>query len=178
MTAYQVFTAYVGISMIMGDLTAYFMRSRPKERAIQPLEDRLFRWVNTLPERLQLYHPKPHAALRVYSFEARQMHVQYFTVLIIMHKTQPQSSSPSTAALLASSFVAGIMEEFLDRDEIRFLGPIFTFYLLVCGVAQMSAASQYAGLWHLAEQDLRVIFRAQEELAKRWPSAVGSLKSM
>lgn len=73
--------------------------------------------------------------------------------------------------------MVGIFEDFLARDEVRFLGPIFTFYLLAAGIAQLSCY-RYPGLWHLAEQDLDVIFRSQEELAKRWPSAIGALKTL
>lgn len=176
--AYETFTTYISISLIMGDLTACFLQNQHViQKALPGLEDRLYRWVNTLPGRLRLYNTAPERGLRQYSFEARQMHIQYFTCLVIVNKSQLPGNAPSTASLLASSFVAGIMEELLARDEIRYLGPIFTFYLLVSGVAQLSCY-KYAGLWHLAEQDLRVIFQAQEELAKRWPSAVGSLKSM
>jgi len=162
----------------MGDMTACFLRKKHRmQQQRQNLENRLFRWVKTLPDRLQLYYPSLDRTMRQYCFEARQLHVQYFTNLVILHKSQVSGSPPSTASLLASSFVAGIFEEFLARDEIRYLGPIFTFYLLVAGVAQLSCY-KYAGLWHLAEQDLRIIFQSQEELAKRWPSAIGSLKNL
>jgi hypothetical protein len=137
----------------------------------------VFRWMKTLPESLQLCYTSPGRPLRNYSFEARQLHVQYFTVLTILNRTIPPANSPSTASLLASSFVAGIFEDFLARDELRYLGPIFTFYLLAAGVSLLSSY-RYTGLWHLAEQDLQIIIKAQQELGKRWPSAIGSLKRM
>jgi hypothetical protein len=96
-------------------------------------------------------------------------------VLTILNKSTPPASSPSTASLLASSFIAGIFEDFLARDELRYLGPIFTFYLLTAGVTLLSSY-RFAGLWHLAEQDLDIIIKSQEELGKRWPTAIGSLK--
>jgi hypothetical protein len=171
----DVFSSYVGISMILGDLTSCFLqRGRFREKR-DILGDRTFRWIRTLPDALQLCYPSPGRSLKSYSFEARQLHVQYFTVLAILNKTFPPSTTPSTASLLASSFVAGIFEDFLARDELRYLGPIFTFYLLAAGVSLLSSY-RYAGLWHLAEQDLNIIIRAQQELGKRWPSAIGSLK--
>jgi len=98
-------------------------------------------------------------------------------VLIIINRSQDPRGPPSTASLLASSFLAGIFEDFLARDELRYLGPIFTFYLLAAGMAQLSCY-RYTGLWDAAAKDLDVMFRALDELSKRWPSAVGSLRHL
>lgn len=172
-----IFSAYVSISMILGDLTQYFLQKGRFSNEKLSLGNRAFRWVKTLPEVLQLCYTQSERSLRPYSFEARQLHVQYFTVLTILNKSTPPANNPSTASLIASSFVAGIFEDFLARDELRYLGPIFTFYLLTAGVTLLSSY-RFAGLWHLAEQDLDIIFKAQEELGKRWPTAIGSLKRL
>ena len=163
--------------MIMGDLTQYFLQKGRFSNEKPSLGDRAFRWVKTLPDILQLCYPAPERALRPYSFEARQLHVQYFVVLTILNKSTPPASSPSTASLLASSFIAGIFEDFLARDELKYLGPIFTFYILTAGVTLLSSY-RFAGLWHLAERDLDIVIKAQEELGKRWPTAIGSLKRL
>lgn len=63
------------------------------------------------------------------------------------------------------------------RDELRYLGPIFTFYCLTAGMAQLSGY-QYSDMVDLAEENLVIMARALEELSKRWPSAVGSLKHL
>ncbi|KAF1809370.1 hypothetical protein P152DRAFT_403475 [Eremomyces bilateralis CBS 781.70] len=176
--AAELFRHYIGISLVLGDLTQVFL-SRAKFQPEQKLcmDNAVFRWLKTLPEHLQLCHHTSARPLRSYHFEARQLHVQYFTVLTILNRAQNTSGPPSTASVLASSFVVGIFEDFLARDEVRFLGPIFTFYLLSAGIAQLSCY-RYPGLWHLAQQDLEVIFRSQNELAKRWPSAIGALKTL
>ena len=85
--------------------------------------------------------------------------------------------APSTAALLASSFVAGIFEDFMARDELRFVGPIFTFYCLTAGMAQLSCY-RHTGIIDIAEENLAIMGRALQELSKRWPSAVGSLRHL
>ena len=77
----------------------------------------------------------------------------------------------------ASSYIAGIFEDFIARDELRFLGPIFTFYCLKAGMSQLSCY-RYSGLVNLAEKNLSIMGKALEELGKRWPSAVGSLKHL
>ncbi|TLD35417.1 hypothetical protein E2P81_ATG11536 [Venturia nashicola] len=173
--SFDLFSAYLGISMILGDLTQCFLQKGQFMENKSRIEDRTFRWMKTLPESLQLCYPQNSRPLRAYSFEARQLHVQYFISVIILNKTAPPSTTPSSASLLASSFVAGIFEDFLVRDELRYLGPIFTFYLLAAGVCLLSSY-RYAGLWHTAEQDLQIVIKSQEELGKRWPSAIGSLK--
>lgn len=175
--AASTFSAYVSISMIMGDLTQYFLQKGRFSSEKQGLGNRAFRWIKTLPESLQLCYSQPERTLRPYSFEARQLHVQYFVVLTILNKSTPPASSPSTASLLASSFIAGIFGDFLARDELKYLGPIFTFYLLTAGVTLLSSY-RFAGLWHLAERDLDIVIKAQEELGKRWPTAIGSLKRL
>ncbi|KAH6130972.1 hypothetical protein HBI64_102180 [Parastagonospora nodorum] len=175
--AAELFSAYVGISCILGDLTQSYLRKHGLQEHRKALEDRLFRWVKTLPEHLQLCIQTERRPLMPYSFEARQIHVQYFTVLVILNRPTDPKLAPSTASLLASSYVAGIFEEFMARDELRYLGPIFTFYCLTAGFAQLSCY-RYADMVHIAEENLETLARALEELSKRWPTAIGSLKHL
>ncbi|KAF2471709.1 uncharacterized protein BDR25DRAFT_333778 [Lindgomyces ingoldianus] len=173
----NLFSTYVGISCILGDLTQSYLRKHGLQEHKKSLEDRVFRWLKTLPNNLQLCRPVDGRPLKQYSFEARQLHVQYFTVLIILNRPSEPKNVPSTESLLASSFVAGIYEDFMARDELRYLGPIFTFYCLTAGMAQLSCY-RYSGLVDIAEENLVIMGRALEELGKRWPSAVGSLKHL
>ncbi|EER23101.1 hypothetical protein D8B26_004411 [Coccidioides posadasii str. Silveira] len=181
----QLFIVYVEISALLGDLTqCYCRRSLSRQKRVN-IENALYRWTRELPESLRLFRrysptegaPAHRLVLMPYNFEARQLHVPYFITLAILYRPISPSNLPSAAAILASSFIAGIFEDFLARDEIRFLGPIFTFYLLAAGVGLMSCFP-YPHLWERAEQDLRIIYNSQKELAKRWPSAIGSLKAM
>ncbi|KAH6639866.1 hypothetical protein C7974DRAFT_139827 [Boeremia exigua] len=173
----DLFAAYVGISCILGDLTQSYLRKQGLQEQKKSLEDRLFRWLKTLPDRLQLCRATEERTLKSYSFEARQLHVQYFTVLVILNRPLDPKLAPSTAALLASSYIAGIFEDFMARDELRYLGPIFTFYCLTAGMAQLSCY-RYSEMVTVAEQNLNIMARALEELSKRWPTAVGSLKHL
>ncbi|KAF2642358.1 hypothetical protein P280DRAFT_396646 [Massarina eburnea CBS 473.64] len=173
----NLFAAYVGISCILGDLTQSYLRKHGLQEHKKSLEDRLFRWLKTLPEHMQLCRPTEGRPLKPYDFEVRQLHVQYFTVLVILNRPTDPKLAPSIASLLASSFVASIFEDFMARDELRFLGPIFTFYCLTAGMAQLSCY-RYAGMVAIAEENLAIMGRALEELSKRWPSAVGSLKHL
>jgi hypothetical protein len=162
---------------ILGDLTQSYLRKHGLQEQRKSLEDRLFRWVKTLPGHLQLCEQTGGRPLKPYSFEARQIHVQYFTVLVILNRPTDPKLAPSTASLLASSYVAGIFEDFMARDELRFLGPIFTFYCLTAGFTQLSSY-RYSDMVHLAEENLNVMARALQELSTRWPTAIGSLKHL
>jgi hypothetical protein len=84
---------------------------------------------------------------------------------------------PSLAVILASSFIAGIFEDFLARDEVQFLGPIFTFHLLAAGIGLLSSKN-IPSLWEQAAGSLETIYLALDELAKRWSSAKGSLRAL
>ncbi|KAI2103774.1 hypothetical protein LOZ04_005464 [Ophidiomyces ophidiicola] len=181
----QLFVPYVEISALLGELTqCYCRRSLSRQKRVS-IENALYRWTRELPEPLRLFRkynpagdaPAHRLVLMPYDFEARQLHVPYFITLAILYRPTSPSNLPSAAAILASSFIAGIFEDLAARDEIRFLGPVFTFYLLAAGVGLLSCFP-YPHLWERAEQDLRIIYNSQKELAKRYPSAIGSLKAL
>ena len=179
------FMAYVEICSLLGDLTECCSRKYMSPRQRTYIKNALYRWIRDLPEHLSLRRKSgktkvssyTSSDLTNYDFEARQLHIPYFITLILLYRPPSPGCAPSAVALLASSFVAGIFEDFLARDEIRYLGPIFTFYLLAIGVAQLSSY-RYPRLWETAEEDLATTKVAQRELANRWPSAIGSIKAL
>lgn len=101
----------------------------------------------------------------------------YFVVLVILHRGPVAGSSPSEVSLVASSYIAGIFEEFMARDELRHLGPAFTFYALAAGLSQLSAY-RYASLANAAEHNFNIIRLSLELLAERWGSANGALLAL
>ncbi|EQL30312.1 hypothetical protein BDFG_07192 [Blastomyces dermatitidis ATCC 26199] len=178
------FISYVELASLLGDLTQCCCRTYLSRQKRQYIEGALYRWTRELPDHLHLFRyassnngTSPKLVPAPYSFEARQLHVLYFIILAILFRSTPPASTPSPAAVLASSFVAGIFEDFLARDEICFLGPVFTFYLLASGVGLLSCF-RYPRLWAKAEQDLRIIYNSQKELSTRWPSAIGGLNAL
>lgn len=169
----DLFIAYVEISSILGHLTQCYRRKSFTRHMRQSIENRLYRWTRDLPISLRLYK---HDTLAPYHLEARQLHIPYFICLAIICRPAP-GESPSPAVVLASSFVAGIFEDFLARDEIQFLGPIFTFHLLAAGIGLLSC-HKIPELWGKAVASLETIYLSLEVLAKRWSSAKGSLKAL
>ncbi|KAJ6143919.1 hypothetical protein N7471_003372 [Penicillium samsonianum] len=178
------FIAYVEISSILGHLTEYCRRKTLTREARQNLENRLYRWTRDLSPSLRLFCSQstsedaasPKRTLARYNFEARQLHIPYFTCLAIMCRPNPGESA-SLGVLLASSFVAGMFEDFLARDEIQFLSPVFTFHLLAAGIGLLSC-NNVPSHREKAAGSLESIYLALEELAKRWSSAKGSLRAL
>lgn len=179
------FMAYVEVSSILGELTQCCSQKNLTRQKRTSIENTLYRWSRELPEQLRLFrkittNENPSASklvLAPYNFEARQMHVPYFVIITILYRSAGPGNGPSSAALLASSFIAGIFEDFLARDQIRSLAPTFTFYLLAAGVG-LTHCYSYPHLWGRAEQDLRIVCNSLRELSKRWPSGTGSLKAL
>ncbi|CAI7610220.1 unnamed protein product [Penicillium pancosmium] len=181
----SLFIAYVEISSILGHLTQHCRRKTLTRQTRQNIENQLYRWTRELPGSLRLFQPStrpqelrdpPQSMLSPYSFEARQLHIAYFICLAILCRPS-QKSSPSPAVVLASSFVAGMFEDFLARDEIQFLGPIFTFHLLASGIGLLSIR-KIPSLWEKAVYSLKTIYLSLEVLAQRWSSAKGSLRAL
>lgn len=178
------FIAYVEVGSALGHLTQCYRRKSFTRHMRQNIENRLYRWSRELPSSLRLFIHHSSSSeweirqntLASYGFEARQLHIPYFICLAIMCRPSP-GNSPSPAVVLASSFVAGIFEDFLARDEIQFLGPIFTFHLLAAGIGLLSCRNIPA-LWEKAATSLETIYLSLEVLARRWSSAKGSLRAL
>lgn len=103
--------------------------------------------------------------------------IGYFVILIILFRDPSSDGSPSTASIVASSFVAGIYEDFLNRDELRFLGPVFAFYALAAGLPLCSEL-RFPSLRADAEAELSIMNITLGELLKRWGSASGVIKAL
>lgn len=174
----SLFVAYVSICRHMGDIAEAQRRQSLKPSRRQRLEDSLFRWVKELPLDLRIAHQNHGAWVTApYNLEARQLAVPYFVSLILLHRCPNTQSPSSTACLLASSFIVSIFEEFLSRDHMLCLGPVFAFYALAAGLIQLTGF-RYKSLQSVAEHEFGVVKVALEELAKRWGSAQGALRGL
>lgn len=90
---------------------------------------------------------------------------------------QHSAGSVSLTATLAASFAARIFEDFLARDEIKVLAPIFTRYCLISSMALVSVMP-HQQLWEASQPDLEILQHALTELSKRWRSAIGASKAL
>lgn len=179
----DLFISYVEIGSILGHLTQCCRRDSLTRRTRQSVCKSLQRWIHGLPQSLRLFTStdldsevsSAEKPLSPYNFEARQLHVPYFICLIILCRSPSAHYAPSAAAILASAYVVAIFEDFLARDEIQYLGSIFTFYLLATGIGMLSCR-RIPLLWSKAASGMQTIDSSLEQLAKRWPSAMAPLR--
>lgn len=170
----RLFVAYSIIIRLLADLTENVRRKTLTEMRRTYLENALYRWIKDLPTELRLFHDSP-KRLNPYSLEARQLSIPYLVTLFILARHSANSQNRSLrVSFLASSFVAGIFEDMLNRDELCHCGPVFTFYAFAAGLAQMPAL-RYSTLAESAEESLSIIELSLREMKKRWGSAEGAL---
>jgi hypothetical protein len=140
----------------------------------------LYRWTRSLPEdmRVASSNQPPNTFFpNAQNFPARQLHLPYFISLIVLSRMQHTTGTVSLTATLAASLVARIFEDFLARDEIKILAPIFTRYSLIAGMALVSVMP-HQQLWNAAQHDLQTLQQALGELSKRWRSAIGASRAL
>ena len=174
----DLFIAYVEICCTLGDLVQACARRRIVPTKYTEVLNALFRWTRMLPPRLTLaqysvdtqsYESRPH------DFLARQLHVPYFTSIIILARVGATNETVSPAAVLAASFVAGIYEDLLARNLVGLLSPTFTTFGFISGLV-LRSLRPYPGLWSAARKDLEIILTSLQQLSNRWRSAIGAYK--
>lgn len=167
--------SFVSICRIFGDVGESFRRNQMTATRVRQLKNDLYAWIGELPQELRLFHQQPGLGLNTYNFEARQTHVIYFVVLILLTR-KSTSSSPGT--LLAASFIAAIFDEFLVRDEINHLGPgIYKFFLLTAGITLLPACADPLLQTH-ASEDYDTIKKALKQFADRYPSSLATIHTL
>lgn len=176
----ELFISFVEISILLADLTESLPRKHISQNKQLHIERALFRWSKTLAPQLKLSRKDEgldRYMLASYDVKARQLHVPYFISMVILGRSTMLHRTISPMSILAASFVAGIFEDFLARDELLSLGPIFIFHLLAAGVS-LASLRRCQNLWPAAEQDLEIIKNSLNELSKRWPSAESALNAL
>ncbi|EXJ55604.1 hypothetical protein A1O7_08532 [Cladophialophora yegresii CBS 114405] len=170
----RLFVAFSVIIRLLGDLTENIRRKTVTATKRTNLENGLYRWVKDLPPNFRLFH-RSSRKLNPYSFEARQLLVPYFVTLFILARHSPEQNDRTLrASFIASSFVVGIFEDFLNRGELCHCGPVFSFYAFAAGLAQMPAL-RYRTLAESSRESFSIIRSSLTEMMKRWGSAEGAL---
>ncbi|KAK4552274.1 hypothetical protein LTR86_010444 [Recurvomyces mirabilis] len=176
----ELFVPYVDICCALGDVVESFARDAMTKSRRLAIENVLFRWSRSLPGWLQVsqWNEVRHEwNLRPYDFRARQLNVIYFVTLTILSKSSGPSRAISPTAICAASYIAGMYEDFLARDQIRLLSPTYTTFCFMAGLVLLPLRKD-AILWEHARADLLVIQRSLEILANRWRSAIGASKAL
>ncbi|KAF3393943.1 Acetamidase regulatory protein [Penicillium rolfsii] len=172
----RLFLAYCTISCHLGDTVECYLRREISRQRRVDLENAIYRWAKQVIPKLRSSATLQQDAITSH-LEVQQLSVMYFVVLTILHRSPTPNSVPPAASLVASSFIAGIYEEFLLRDELRYLGPVYAFYPLCSGMSLLSSW-RYSQLQSTAEHELTVIKLSLQKLSERWLSAVGPLRAL
>lgn len=172
----HLFLAYCTISCLLGDTVECFLRREISRQRRVDLDNAVYRWAKQVIPKLRSSATAQEDAITSH-LEVQQLLVMYFVVLTILHRSPTPNSVPPAASLVASSFIAGIYEEFLLRDDLRYLGPVFAFYPLCAGLSLLSSC-RYPQLQGTAEHELTVIKLSLQKLSERWLSAVGPLRAL
>lgn len=171
----QLFLAYTTICLLLGDAVEGCLRKTMSLHRRSQLENALYRWINqSLPS---LRSAASASVSSTHDFEVNQLLVIYLAILIILHRSPTPNSVPSAASLVAASYIAGIFEDFHQKDQLQYLGPIFALYGLSAGLSLLSAC-RYEPLKATAEYELSTIKLCLQTLSKRWRSAVGPIRAL
>lgn len=173
----HLFIAHVSISRCMGSIAEAHRQRRLTDDRRQSFEDVLYRWVHQLPRALRLFVNGPDKALADRHLANLQLHVPYFVCLLMLYKDAKPDSPEATAALIAASFIVGVLEDIMARDEVRYLPAIFPFYALAAGLVGLSSY-RYPALRLTAEHEFAVIKMVLEQLGHRWQSAKSALVAL
>lgn len=172
------FIHYADICCILGDITESCSRNSLTKSKKEHYQNQIFRWPRVLPTHLRISHPSANNAdeysLCGYNLNTRQLHIPYFISLAILGRPSTRNTI-SAQAILAASFVAGIFQELLVRDDIGHLAPIFTRYCVASSFFLVSLRP-IPQLWEACQPDLEVLRLCLKELSKRWKSAIGGSK--
>lgn len=176
--AFDLFSRWVAVCLILGDIAESCTRRYMSRRKQVDVKSSLIKWNRDLPSEFKIfvigttrYHPNAH------NFAARQLYLPYLASLVILGRQYHTTGSVSVVSTLAASLTARVFEDFLARDEIKVLAPIFTRYCLISSMAFV-ALMPFAELWQAAQQDLLILQQALTELSKQWRSAIGASRTL
>jgi len=177
-TRARIFVSYVGITEIMCDLCELLVNSNPlTAEARHGVEQRLLNYVREFPEELKLctnaglQHP--------YDFELVQLHIPLLTTMIILHRPQSVFSlKPSNAAGVTAAYLSfRIFQAIALREQTRFLGSAFSWYLLVAAIPHLSSL-RIPALRNEANKALDTIESVLATLGTVRPSAATNLRNV
>lgn len=164
--------------MILGDCTQSYLRHNLSMPKRQEIRNALYCWVNELPRQLCLCNSPSSQQDNAYDMRTRCLYVPYFVTLTILYRSARPQEVSATIAAVASSFLTGIYEEFLARDEFRFLASTYKFYLFATGMAQVHTQAVLSSRFEIIEQEFGIVKSSLEALATRWPSATSNIRAL
>jgi hypothetical protein len=175
----QLFVAYTNICCILGDISETCSRNTMTLAKHQNFENLLHAWPSQVPNHLRF--PNFGVSTERYmslqsQLNLRQLHLPYLLSLAIIGRSL-KNETISAQPVIAASFVAGIFRDFLARDEIKHLAPIFSRYCIASGFF-LALLQPLSELWAACQSDMDVFRKSLQELGQRWKSAKSGLRAL
>lgn len=136
----RIFMAYTHLSVIIAKmLPAQQSKTVLTSEEILAILEELKRWIRDLPPEIRLYESTQ--TYRAYRRDVYEVHIAYFTSVILFFHVCGQVFRPSTTArmsLVASSCMVRLYQEMDFRDDINYLLAMNNWYLMLASVPQLN----------------------------------------
>jgi hypothetical protein len=133
----------------------------------------LKKWINELPQHLQLYTPDLPPTRSPYRRAASELHIMYFTCIILFYRLIESPHLGLTSlkvSLVAASSTLQLLKEIYYRNEIPHLLPINNWYCMVAGVPLIHAMVKLPENATLHQEDLDMLRLILHEMTHTSPS--------
>jgi hypothetical protein len=175
----ELFAAYTTICCILGDISETCSRNTMTVAKHQDFERSLHNWPSLVPVHLRFPNfgmsTKTYVSLQS-QLNLRQLHLPYLLSLAIIGRAL-KNETISAQPVIAASFIAGIYRDFLARDEIKHLAPIFSRYCIASGFF-LALLQPLTEVWAACQADMDVFRKSLQDLGGRWKSAKAGLKAL
>lgn len=166
----EIFIHWVKLCNTIGRLSDK-LRDRTETSPI-PLElaHELIDWEYSLPEHLKLSFTTDRT--QQFDRDVHLLHLPYLTAITLLYistSTQPLPRA-YTPAILAASYLARILRDFLAREVISFLPGVSSWYISIAILALLDAR-RIDCLNESATEEINLLILALKELSRFWHSA-------
>ena len=162
----HLFIHYVKICEIFGHLSKLW-RGQADITRHSTLQQQLVDWINDIPPELKLYDAN--GVLQSHDVNICQLYLMYFGGICLLYRSE-RLSSVSYAPTMASSCIARIFEELLERKYIPRLQAICSWFIMASLASQVPCLVD-DGLAAIAKHEIGILEMACEECAVYWPTA-------
>ena len=131
----------------------------------------LEQWLANLPSNLRLHDQ---SRRRIYQRDISEMHIHYFTCIILVVHLYGHVIHPSLTpilSLVASSCMARLYQEIDDSDETNYLTPVHNWSLMVGCIPQIHRNILFPEEDDLCSAELDTFVTALRCMRLKWPPA-------